>query len=46
MTWRTSIFPDNKRGTYLLPVKKQVRTAEGLTDGSVCSVDLAVVADE
>ncbi len=34
-TWRTSVFPDTKRGTYVLPVKKQVRTAEGLGDGSV-----------
>ena len=45
-TWRTSIFPDTKRGTYVLPVKKQVRTAEGLADGSVCSVELTVVAGE
>ncbi|MFC0627713.1 DUF1905 domain-containing protein [Kribbella deserti] len=35
-TWRTSLFPDSKRGTYLLPVKKAVRTAEDLEpDGDV-----------
>jgi hypothetical protein len=45
-TWRTSIFPDTKRGTYLLPVKKQVRTAEGLVESSACSVELRVVAGE
>jgi len=45
-TWRTSIFPDTKRGTYVLPVKKQVRTAAGLVDGSVCSIELTVVAGE
>jgi len=45
-TWRTSVFPDTKRGTYLLPVKKQVRTAETLTDGSSCSVALTVVAGQ
>ncbi len=45
-TWRTSIFPDTKRGTYVLPVKKQVRTAEGLDEGSTCSVELRVVAGE
>jgi hypothetical protein len=45
-TWRTSVFPDTRRGTYVLPVKKQVRTAEGLIDGSVCSVELTVVAGE
>jgi hypothetical protein len=43
-TWRTSIFPDTKRGTYLLPVKKQVRIAEALSEGSICSVELTVVA--
>lgn len=34
--WQTSIFPDSKSGTYMLPVKKAVRAAEGLsTDGDV-----------
>ena len=42
-TWRTSIFPDTKRGTYVLPVKRQVRTAEGLEAGSVARVELRVV---
>lgn len=28
--WRTSIFPDRKAGTYLLPVKKEVRDREAL----------------
>jgi hypothetical protein len=39
-TWDTSVFPDKSRGTYLLPVKKAVRTAEGLTDGSPVTVTL------
>ncbi len=43
--WTTSIFPDAKRGTYILPVKKAVRLAEGLVDGSVARVDLEVVDD-
>ena len=42
-TWSTSIFPDRKRGTYLLPVKKAVRRAEGLTSGTRVHVELAVV---
>ena len=41
--WMTSIFPDTKRGTYVLPVKKAVRVAEGLADGSVARVELEVV---
>jgi hypothetical protein len=41
-TWRTSIFPDTKRGTFVLPVKKPVRTKEGLSDGSAAQVTLTV----
>jgi hypothetical protein len=41
--WRTSLFPDRKRGTYVLPVKKAVRTAEGLRDGSMADVVLTVL---
>lgn len=40
--WSTSIFPDNARATYLLPVKKAVRKAEGLVDGSTTEVELSV----
>ena len=43
--WRTSIFPDSKKGTYVLPVKKLVRVAEGLSDGSTARVELVVIAD-
>jgi hypothetical protein len=32
-SWRTSLFPDSKTGTYLLPVKKTVRVAEHLEAG-------------
>jgi Domain of unknown function (DUF1905) len=32
-TWRTSLFPDSKAGTYLLPVKRAVRDAEHLDAG-------------
>ena len=27
-TWKTSIFPDSKSGTYLLPLKAEVRQKE------------------
>ena len=30
--WKTSIFPDKKSGTYLLPLKKEVRKLENLID--------------
>jgi hypothetical protein len=32
-TWKTSIFPDSKSGTFLLPVKAQVRKQEGISAG-------------
>lgn len=32
-TWETSIFPDKKIGTYLLPLKAAVRKKEGMEDG-------------
>ncbi|KQV24605.1 MULTISPECIES: DUF1905 domain-containing protein [unclassified Microcella] len=38
--WATSVFPDSKTGCYLLPVKKAVRQAEGLTAGSTARVHL------
>nr|WP_214405272.1 DUF1905 domain-containing protein [Pseudonocardia lacus] len=38
--WQTSIFPDAGRGCYALPVKKAVRTAEGLTPGDVARVTI------
>ncbi len=41
--WRTSIFPDTKRGTYVLPVKKAVRTAEQLAAGSKARIELVVL---
>ncbi len=31
-TWSTSIFPDKRSGSYLLPLKAQVRRAEGISD--------------
>jgi hypothetical protein len=43
--WTTSIFPDRKRATYVLPVKKEVRVAERLAAGTSAKVQL-VVMDE
>ncbi|HAS11694.1 MAG TPA: DUF1905 domain-containing protein [Acidimicrobiaceae bacterium] len=42
-TWATSVFPDTKRGAYILPVKKEVRRAEGIDDGTVTAVRLELV---
>lgn len=32
--WKTSIFPDKKSGTYLLPLKARVRKSEAISDES------------
>lgn len=32
-SWKTSIFPDKKRGAYLLPLKAEVRKKEGIKVG-------------
>lgn len=41
--WRTSVFPDAARRAYVLPVKRAVREAEGLTLGSAARVRLRLV---
>lgn len=42
-TWRTSLFPDSRRATYLLPVKQAVRAAEGLSPGHTFQVRLRII---
>jgi hypothetical protein len=42
-TWRTSMFPDTKAGSYVLPMKKEVRRAEDLHDGSRAEVTIELV---
>lgn len=42
-TWTTSVFPDTKRAAYILPVKKDVRRAEGIDDGTEVKVSLDLV---
>ena len=42
-TWRTSVFPDTARRSYLLPVKRQVREAESLHEGGPVELTVEVV---
>lgn len=37
-TWETSIFPDKKSQSYLLPMKLEVRRKEGIMDGDEVAV--------
>lgn len=41
-TWSTSVFPDTTR-TYVLPLKRSVRDAEGILEGDVVDVTLKLV---
>jgi uncharacterized protein DUF1905 len=42
-TWRTSLFPSTEAGAFVLPVKKAVRTAEGLGDDDPLEVTIRLV---
>ena len=42
-SWSTSVFPDTKRGAYLLPMKKEVRRREGLELGDRVPVQLELL---
>jgi hypothetical protein len=39
--WDTSVFPDAASGSFVLPVKKAVRTAAGVGEGDLLTVTLA-----
>lgn len=41
-SWRTSIFPDTKTGTYLLPLKAEVRKKEGIYAKEIISFILQI----
>lgn len=43
VTWRTSVFPSAEEKTYVLPVKKAVRVANGVGEGDSCRVLLSLV---
>ncbi len=42
-SWNTSIFPDRKAGTYLLPLKKEIRRKEGLESGDSVKVTIEIL---
>ena len=41
-TWKTSIFPDKKTGTFLLPIKAEVRKKENISVGKTVSIAISV----
>jgi hypothetical protein len=41
--WKTSIFPDTKSGTYILPVKKAIRKAENINIGTFIDMKVRLI---
>lgn len=41
-TWETSIFPDSKSKSYVLPVKKEIRIKAKITEGDDINVTLEI----
>ena len=40
--WSTSLFPDSKSNSYLLPVKKAIRSAAGIHAGDEVDVEVGL----
>ena len=43
--WSTSLFPDSQTNSYLLPVKKAIRTAAGIRAGDEVDVEVELILD-
>lgn len=41
--WQTSVFPSKESGGYVLPIKKAVRTAEGLCVDDEAEITLEIL---
>jgi hypothetical protein len=42
-TWKTSIFPDKRAGSYLLPIKAQVRKKEDIEAGELVKFSITLL---
>lgn len=42
-TWSTSVFPDSKRGCYIVPVKAEVRRREGVDLGDTVRIRIELL---
>ena len=40
--WKTSIFPDTKSNTYILPVKLMVRKRENIKNGQIINFSIEI----
>lgn len=44
--WDTSIFPDSKSKTYLLPIKSEMRKKEKIELGDTLPINLTILAEK
>lgn len=44
-TWQTSIFPDKKSGSYVLPIKAAVREKENIKKGDEITFTLEITGE-
>lgn len=42
-TWKTSIFPDTKTSSYILPLKKEVLNKEKLVEDKITSINIRII---
>lgn len=40
--WKTSIFPDKRSGTYLLPIKAEIRKKENIMSEDILSLTIQI----
>lgn len=43
VSWDTSIFPDSKSDSYLLPIKKEIRTQCNLHEGDLIKIAIHIL---
>lgn len=43
-TWKTSIFPDKESGSYILPLKAEIRKKEAINEGDDIKFSLKIKA--
>lgn len=42
-TWTTSIFPENKDGAFMFPIKVDVRKKENIVEGKIVTFKLKIL---